>query len=93
MNKLACILVAFAGIMAMILTGCTVGPSRLEADYGTSYNLAKSQQLLNPAAEKNLEPAYGFDGRAAEATLERYRETFAKPLPPPTYVIPIGQIK
>jgi hypothetical protein len=93
MKKLTCMLVAFAGIMAMILIGCTAGPSRLEADYGTSYNLAKSQQMLNPAAEKNLEPVYGFNGRAAEATIARYREMFEKPPPAPTYVIPVGQIK
>jgi len=93
MKKLTCMLVAFAGIMAMILTGCATGPTRLEADYGTSYNLAKSQQMLNPAAEKNLEPVYGFDGRAAAATAGRYREMFEKPPPAPTYVIPVGQIK
>jgi hypothetical protein len=93
MKKLTCMLVAFVGIMAMILTGCATGPTRLEADYGTSYNFAKIQQILNPAAEKNLEPVYGFNGRAAEATIARYREMFEKPPPAPTYVIPVGQIK
>jgi hypothetical protein len=93
MKKLACMLVAFAGIMVMILTGCATGPTRLEADYGTSYNLARSQQILNPAAQQNLEPVYGFDGRAAEATIVRYRGTFEKPSPPPTYAISVGQIK
>lgn len=93
MKKLACMLVAFAGIMVMILTGCATGPTRVEADYGTSYNLARSQQILNPTAQQNLEPVYGFDGRAAEATIQRYRGTFEKPPPAPTYAISVGQIK
>jgi len=93
MKKLAGMLVAFAGMMVMLLTGCAIGPTRLEADYGTSYNLAKSQQILNPAAEQNLEPVYGFDGRAAEATIQRYRGTFEKPPPAPTHAISVGQIK
>ena len=93
MKKLACMLVTFASIMVMILTGCSIGPTRLEADYGNSYDLAKIQQILNPAAEQNLEPVYGFDGRAAEATIERYRGMFEKPPPAPAYAISVGQIK
>ena len=92
MKKLACMLVAFAGII-MILAGCATGPTRVEADYGTSYNLARSQQILNPAAQQNLEPVYGFDGRAAAATIERWRGTFEKPQPAPNYAISVGQIK
>jgi len=93
MKKLACMLVACAGILVMLLTGCATGPTRVEADYGTSYNLARIQQILNPAAEQNLEPVYGFDGRAAEATMERYRGTFEKPPPAPAYAVSVGQIK
>jgi hypothetical protein len=37
-----------------------------------------------------LAPVYGFDGKAAEGTLDKYRVTFEKPTPPPTFVIPVG---
>jgi hypothetical protein len=82
---------ACVGIGVMMLAGCAVGPTRLEADYGNSVSIATSSQILDPAAQQNLAPVYGFDGKAAEATLDRYRSTFEKAAPPPTFVIPIGQ--
>jgi hypothetical protein len=81
---------ACLGIGVMMLAGCTLGPTRLEADYGNSMSLATSSQILDAAAQQNLAPVYGFDGKAAEATIDRYRSTFEKAAPPPTFVIPIG---
>jgi len=75
----------------LVITGCA-GPSRLKMDYGTSFELAKLNQILDPGAEKNLEPATGLDGRAARAVIERYRTDFEKPTPPPTYVLGAGAI-
>ena len=63
--------------IAVIITGCT-GPSRLETDFGTSYNNAKFGQILNPEAERNLEPVYGMDGPAAKMTVDKYRKSFGK---------------
>ena len=81
------------GLVAMVLicAGCA-GPSRVEMDYGTSFNLTKFNQVLNPEAEKNLEPVTGFDGKAAQATMEKYQKDFEKPTPPPTYTLSIGGI-
>jgi hypothetical protein len=79
-----------AGIILLISTGCAVlnpGPSLVERDYGNSYNLAKHNQILNPDAAKNLEPVTGFDGNAAQKTMEKYRKDFERPTPPPTYVL------
>jgi len=81
------------GVMVIMLAGCATGPSRLEADFGTSYDRARFHQILTPEAEENLEPVYGFDGIAAHATMEKYATTFEKPPPPPTYAISVGQIK
>jgi hypothetical protein len=78
------------GVIIMMLTGCAIGPTRLEVDFGKSLSYAESQQILDPAAQQNLAPVYGFDGKAAEATIERYRSTFEKAAPPPTFIIPIG---
>jgi len=91
MSELGRMIFACLGIGVVMLAGCAVGPTRLEADYGRSFYLARSNQILDPAAQQNLAPVYGFDGKAAEATLDHYRSTFEKAAPPPTFVIPIGQ--
>ena len=65
-------------------------PTRLEMDYGTSFNLMKFNQIANPEAEKNLEPVTGFDGQAAKATLDKYRKDFEKPAAAPSYTLSIG---
>jgi hypothetical protein len=90
MSELGRMVLVFLGIMVMILAGC-VGPSRLEADFGGSVSLATSGQILDPAAQQNLVPVYGFDGKAAAATIERYQTSFEKPTPPPSFVISVGQ--
>jgi hypothetical protein len=79
-----------------ICTGPTTfcpGPSRLQMDYGTSYKLAKFNQVLDPAAEKNLEPVTGFDGEAARITIDKYQKDFEKPTPPPRYMLTIGSVR
>jgi hypothetical protein len=89
--------------MGWVLLGCAetnpferdyfaTGPSRLEKDFGTSFKLHKVNQIADPDAEKNLEPVTGFDGKAAQATLEKYREGFEKPAPPIPYVLGFGSM-
>jgi hypothetical protein len=82
---------ASIGVIIVMLGGCALGPTRLEADYGKSVSLAKTQQILDPAAQQNLAPVYGFDGKAAAGTIERYQTSFEKPPPPPSFVISVGQ--
>ena len=65
-------------------------PTRLEMDYGTSFNLMKFNQIANPEAEKNLEPVTGFDGQAAKVTLDKYRKDFEKPPEAPRYMLGFG---
>jgi S1-C subfamily serine protease len=40
--------------------------SRLEMDFGKSFKHARSNQIINAEAEKNLEPVYGLDGPATQ---------------------------
>jgi hypothetical protein len=91
MSELGRMVLVFIGTMVTILAGCAVGPSRLEADFGGSVSLATSGQILDPAAQQNLAPVYGFDGKAAAATIERYQTSFEKPTPPPSFVLSVGQ--
>jgi len=50
--------------------------SRLELDYGTSYNLAKEGQTLDPEAAMDLEPVEGLDAEAGQAVLNNYHKSF-----------------
>jgi len=97
MNRQCIIILLLA--FSLLFIGCTglnqervtlSPPSRLEMDYGTSFNLMKFNQIANPEAEKNLEPVTGFDGQAAKATLDRYRKDFEKPAEAPAYTLSIG---
>ena len=59
-----------------ILSGCA--PTRLERNWGVSYEAQKENQIENPDAEMNLEPVEGLDGQAAVHTMDNYRKGFTK---------------
>jgi hypothetical protein len=61
---------------ALIMVGCN-HYGALSKDYGNSYNAAKSGQILNPGASKNLGPATGLSGKAAESTMNKYTDSFS----------------
>lgn len=82
------LLIGLVGIF-LISVSCA-GPTRLEMDYGTSYKLAKFNQILDPAAEKNCTPVTGLDGRAAQGMVEKYRKGFEEKAPPPPLTLSIG---
>lgn len=84
---------ACLGIGGMMLAGCAVGPTRVAADFGKSVSIATSSQILDPAAQQNLAPVYGFDGEAAQLTIDRYQSTFEKAAPPPAFVISVGSAR
>ncbi len=63
-------------LFSIFLLSACAQPSRLEKDYGRSVKQFRSSQVLDPEAGKNLEPATGLDGGAAQANIERYRESF-----------------
>jgi len=88
MTKKGFLLIGLMGIF-LISVSCA-GPTRLEMDYGTSFNLSKFNQILNPEAEKNLEPVTGLNGKAGQATMEKYQKDFEKPPPPQVYTFGIG---
>jgi len=76
-------------VLLFLLTSCA-GPSRLEADYGNSSKLLKVNQIYDPEAEKNTEPVVGLDGKAAQASTEKYRKDFEKPSPPAPSPLTMG---
>jgi len=90
MVKRSFVLIGLA-VLFFILEGCA-GPSRLEKDFSTSFKLAKFNQTLNPEAEKNIGPVTGFDGKSAQAIVEKYRKDFEKPAAPAPFVLSIGTV-
>jgi hypothetical protein len=91
-------LLAAAGAMLALQACATTCPTfdaclatspRLDARFGDAVNVAKAQQTLNPDASKNRNVVAGIDGKAAQETMLRYRESFKSP-PPPSNVFTIG---
>ena len=82
-----------SGLIFLAVTLAACGPSRLQMDYGTSYQLQKFNQIANPEAGKKVEPAEGMDGHAAQATKEKYQKGFEKEPPTPVYNFTIGAMK
>jgi hypothetical protein len=75
-----CFILIGVVVIFSISVGCAGNQlSRLEMDYGTSFKLAIFNQVLDPDAEKNIDPVYGFDGKSGKITMERYWKGFEKP--------------
>ena len=90
------LLAAAAAILALqacatspTLDACCATSPRLDARFGDSVNVAKAQQTLNPDASKNRNVVAGMDGKSAQETMVRYRDSFKNP-PPPANVFTIG---
>ena len=64
------------GIVAAfsLTVGCAWQESRVAMDYGTSYQLQKYNQTLNPEAEKNQAPVTGMSGQAAQKAVGEISE-------------------
>ena len=82
-----------SGLFFLATTLVACSPSRLEMDYGTSFKLQKFNQIADPEAGKKVELAEGMDGRAAEATKEKYQKGFEKEPKAPVYTISVGGMK
>jgi hypothetical protein len=57
--------------------------------FGDSFEAAKSGQILNPEAGKNLEPVEGLDGMASERVIQNYWQGFEQQGESPVYPIRI----
>lgn len=66
---------AAAVLIILITAGCSPYGA-LEKDFGKSYYMATSGQILNPAASQNLHAVTGLDSDAAEAVMKKYNASF-----------------
>ena len=73
-----------------VFSGC--GATLLDKSWGKSFESAKSDQILNPEAGRNLDPVIGIDGQAAERTLGTYRKGFEPKKGKEVYNVNLGSI-
>jgi hypothetical protein len=52
--------------------------SIISENWGKSFQAAREAQIVNPDAGKVAGPVEGFNGKAAEKTMEAYYESFSK---------------
>jgi hypothetical protein len=52
------------------------GTPELDRNWGRSFETAKTNQILNLEAQKNLEPVVGQDGQVAVMSMEAYLGSF-----------------
>jgi hypothetical protein len=76
--------------LAIFLISACAQSTRLDKDYGRSVKQARVNQILDPEAEKNLEPVTGLDGKASQASIEKYRKAFEQPREIPQPIVQIG---
>ncbi len=74
-------------IVSGTLAGCAPTTSLVEQGHGTSYKMAVANQILNPDAEKNLEPVVGMYNTAADKTVTKYNKEFEKASQIPVYTL------
>ena len=94
--KARCFTLTVAIISLAISLGCAGKPAQketmLDKHWGSSFESARYNQLLNPDAGKNLDPVLGLDGTAADQTMDRYREGFQGQAPKKVYNVIPGTI-
>lgn len=71
-----------AAISAVAATGCTATTPNLDRQFGSTVNLLKAQQVIDPAASGRATPVT-VDGEAAREAINRYYKSFKAPSPQP----------
>ena len=66
--------IALMILATMTITGMTGCASLLDDNWGRSYETARYNQTLDPAAERNPAVVEGLDGPSSQRVLENYRE-------------------
>lgn len=69
-------LIALAGLCACSRGSLVERETLLGQNWGRSYETAKYTQMLNPAADRNLQPVLGTSGVAAGNSINKYDDSF-----------------
>ena len=83
-------------IAVMLLFACQSSYHRetqLEQNWGKSFEAAKTNQILNPAAGENLDPVEGLNGQCAEGATVKHRKGFEGQKGNSSYTINLGGVE
>ena len=79
-----------AGAALGMLAGCAPMTPNLDRQFGTSVNIIKAQQTIDPDASRNTRMVT-LDGDAANRSVERYVKSYSAPTPQPNvFTIGVG---
>jgi len=76
-NRSTLLLIVSIGFITDLTVGCT-SPAPLRNDYGRSVEAMKRAQRPDAASAQGIAPMEGLDGRAAQAVIQNYLDTFDK---------------
>jgi len=80
MLKRCLIIIGIISIMSVMLSCSGTTPAHkqtlLERNWGRSIESMRYMQMLNPEADKNLDPVLGLDGNASDHNVNKYQESF-----------------
>lgn len=85
-----CLIVIVLIAALSIFSAC--GATKLDKNWGKSFESAKFNQMLNPEAGQTPKPVVGLDGQAAEKTLGTYRKGFEPEASEEMYNLNLGSI-
>jgi hypothetical protein len=67
-------------LLAIALNGCSTTPG-VDRFFGTSYELARESQRVDPKAGIKPQPLTGIEGNVGKLVMDRYKTGFAEAAP------------
>lgn len=68
--------------IAITATGCTAVTPNLDRQFGSTVNVLKAQQVIDPASSGRATPV-NVDGETAREAIIRYYKSYKAPIPQP----------
>lgn len=68
-----------AVLLASVMTGCATQTPQLDDKFGDAVTQAKALQIINPDAGLNAQSPDGMEGKAANAVMDRYHDSYKNP--------------
>lgn len=65
-------------VASLLIAGCAPKETRVDQFWGTSYNLAKYNQIADFEAPRDNEPMTGMEGAVSAKVMETYINSFEK---------------
>ncbi|MBW2491615.1 MAG: hypothetical protein JRE65_10760 [Deltaproteobacteria bacterium] len=63
-------------VAVLLVTACSGTETLSQRNWGKSYETAVYNQMINPDANKSLNPVDSLDGQASENNMQKYRDGF-----------------